>query len=177
MNLKEHANYELIRAGLFNNDSDYNGEIAKSVMELINVFADQGHSGASANIVRSIFNELAQYKPLGGITGDQDEWHDISNNIFQNKRLGSVFKQRQIHGGKPYYLDAISWRTIENGSTWSGIAKTIDGKDITSRQLIKSFPFFPKTFIIDVNDNRNDFIITDNGMKQLEEVFKYYDPY
>ena len=177
MNLKEHAKFELDRAGLFNSDSDYNREIAKSVMELINVFADQGHSGTSANIVRSIFNELAQYKPLGGINLLFFFLINFENNIFQNKRLGSIFKQRQIHDGRPYYLDAISWRIVENGSSWSGTAITPDGKDITSRQLIKSFPFIPKTFIIDVNDNRNDFIITDNGMKQLEEVFKYYDPY
>lgn len=177
MNLSEHANYELNRAGLFDNDSDYNGEIGKSVIELIKVFADQGHSGASANIVLSIFNELAQYKPLGGVTGISEEWADVGNNIFQNKRLGSIFKQRQIHDGRPYYLDAISWRIVENGSSWSGTAITPDGKDITSRQLIKGFPFIPKTFIIDVNDNGSDFIITNNGMKQLEEVFKYYDKY
>lgn len=177
MNLKEHAIFELNRVGLFDNDSDYNGEIGQSVMELIETFSNQGHSGASANIVINIFNELARYKPLGGITGVPDEWLDVSNNIFQNKRLGSVFKQNNIHGGIPYYLDAISWRAEENGSTWSGTAITPDGKNITSRQLIKSFPFIPKTFIIDVNDDGNNFIITDNGMKQLEEVFKYYDPY
>lgn len=177
MNLKEHAKFELDRVGLFNSDSDYDGEIGKAVMELIETFSSQGHSGASANIVRNIFNELAQYKPLGGITGVPEEWTDVGNNIFQNKRLGSVFKQRQIHDGRPYYLDAISWRTVENGSSWSGTAITPDGKDVNSRQLIKSFPFIPKTFLIDVNDNGSDFIITEHGMKQLEEVFKYYDRY
>ena len=177
MNLIEHAKNELDYAGLFDNDSDYNGEIGKAVMELIETFSNQEHSGASASIVCSIFNQLAQYKPLGGITGDQDEWSDVSNNIFQNKRLGSVFKQSDIHNCKPYYLDAISWRIVENGSTWNGTAITRDGIKITSRQLIKSFPFIPKTFIIDVNDNGDDFIITEESMKRLEEVFQYYDKY
>ena len=144
MSLIEHARFELNYAGLFDNDSDYNGEIARSVIELIDVFSKQGHSGASANIVRTVFNELAQFKPLGGITGIPEEWTDVGNNIFQNKRLGSVFKQGDIHNGRPYYLDAISWKNVENGSSWSGTAMTTDGRDISSRQLIKGFPFFPR---------------------------------
>lgn len=176
MNLNEHARFELDRAGLFDSDSDYDGQIGKAVMELIETFSSQGHSGASASIVINIFNELAQYKPLAGITGDKEEWIEVSNNIFQNKRLGSVFKQMNIHNGKPYYLDAIAWKIVESGSTWSGEA-TINGQKISSRQLIKSFPFIPKTFVVDVKDNGDDFIITENGMKQLEEVFQYYNQY
>jgi hypothetical protein len=177
MNLIEHAKNELDYAGLFDNDSDYNGEIGKAVMELIQTFSNQEHSGASASIVCSIFNQLAQYKPLRGITGEDSEWTEVSSGLFQNKRLSAVFKDFKIHNNQPYYLDAISWRIVENGSTWHGSAITRDGIKITSRQLIKSFPFIPKTFIIDVNDNVDDFIITEESMKRLEEVFQYYDKY
>jgi len=180
MNLNEHARFELNYAGLFDNDADYNGEIAKSVMELIDVFSKQGHSGASASFVRNIFNELVQFKPLGGITGEDNEWTEVGNSIFQNKRLGGVFKQNNIHDGRPYYLDAIIWTTQFNKTSWSGTASTRDRTKIMSRQLIKKFPFNPKTFYVEVYelDEINDsFIITEKGMKQLDEVFQYYDFY
>ena len=48
MNLIQHAQLELKLAGLFNKDSDYGGEIGKAVLELVNVFEKQGHSGFSA---------------------------------------------------------------------------------------------------------------------------------
>lgn len=175
MSLKEHAKIELDRAQLFDSDSDYNGDIGKSVMELIEVFSNQGHSGYSASIVRNIFNQLSDYKPLGGISGEEDEWVEVSKGIFQNKRLSSVFKDITIQNCKPYYLSAICWKDDE--STFTGSVKTKDGKVVSSRQFIKSFPFYEKTFYIEVKDINDDYIITNEGMKELEEVFKYYDKY
>jgi hypothetical protein len=180
MNLKEHARFELNYAGLFDNDSDYNGEIARSVMELIDVFSNQGHSGASASIVRSVFNELAQYNPLGGITGEDSEWMEVSSGLFQNKRLSGVFKDINENNGKPYYLDAIIWMTKSGKNTWSGIASTRDRKKIISKQLIKKLPFNPRTFYVEVYELENQedsFIITEKGMDQLKDVFEYYDFY
>jgi hypothetical protein len=54
-----------------------------------------------------------------------------------------------------------------------GTAKTSSGKTITSSQTIKSFPFIPKTFYIDVINTENGFCIKNE--KQLEKVFEYYD--
>ena len=48
MNLVEHAKEELQRAGLFEQGSDYDGMLAQAVLELIEKFAQQGHSGYSA---------------------------------------------------------------------------------------------------------------------------------
>lgn len=177
MNLKEHAQFELNHVGLFDSDSDYNGEIAKSVLELIDVFSNQEHSGASASIVRSVFNELAQFNPLGGITGEDSEWSEVSPKLFQNKRLSGVFKDFKIHNNKPYYLDAIIWKTIGTEAIWIGTAIDLDGKKITSRQLIKNFPFYPKKFYVEIEDKNNDFYITKKGMDELKNVFEYYDLY
>ena len=44
--------------GLYDKDSDYEGLIGKWVEELSEVFANQGHSGMSAEITCRVFNQL-----------------------------------------------------------------------------------------------------------------------
>jgi hypothetical protein len=175
-NLIEHAKYELKKAGLFDKDSDYEGMIGEAVMELIEKFSEQGHSGMSASIVANIFAELVMYKPLGGINGTPDEWSEVAENLLQNKRLGSVFKDSM--NGKPYFLDAIIWVDKATGSGWNGTAelKSTVGlfqsiKIIHSRQYIKSFPFKPKTFYVEVGKNSR---ITEKGKIELGKALEYY---
>lgn len=62
--LIEHANSELSRVGLFDKDSDYDGELGKGVLELITVFASQGHSGQSAELSRELFHKLSGFETL-----------------------------------------------------------------------------------------------------------------
>lgn len=160
-NLINHAKTELEMAGLFDSEKDfYGGHTGKAVLELIECFSNQGHSGMSASIVIDLFSRLADFKPINPITGAEEEWCDLGDGKYQNKRCFSVFKE---DGNSPYYLDAIVWRESD-GSCFTGTVQ-----DITSRQFIK-LPFFPKTFYIDINDNRE--II---NMEKLEDVFEYYD--
>lgn len=64
MSLIEHANKELTKAGLFDKDSDYNGELGNGVLELMTVFANQGHSGYSAMLTRDLFHRLSNFEEL-----------------------------------------------------------------------------------------------------------------
>lgn len=48
-NLTDYAKDELTRAGLFDKDSDYDGMLGTAALEIIEVFAKQGHSGMSAS--------------------------------------------------------------------------------------------------------------------------------
>ena len=88
-NLIKHAKVELKLAGMFDSDSDYDGELGKAVLELVEVFAKQGHSGFSAISVVNLFNQVARYQPLLPLTGKDDEWNQPTEggtkNIFQNK--------------------------------------------------------------------------------------------
>ena len=43
MSTTSHAKFELELAGFFDEDSDYGGAIGEAVMELMEVFAKQGH--------------------------------------------------------------------------------------------------------------------------------------
>ena len=88
MTLIEHAEHEL--DGKLNGEDGPDKWIAKNVIELIKVFSKQGHSGTSAPYCIQLFAHLASYKPLGPLTGEDDEWHMIDDNTWQNKRCSHV---------------------------------------------------------------------------------------
>jgi hypothetical protein len=172
-NLLKHARKELQVAGLFGKDSDYNGGIAKAVIELIEVFSNQGHSGCSAGMVRRIFNKLSNYETITPLTGKDNEWNltDIGTNCYQNNRNSAVFKDGK--DGQAYYINAISWKT-QKGTTWSGTTSS----GISSRQYIRSFPFLPTTFCIDVIEEeikKDDWLFHIKNEKDLDKVREVYD--
>lgn len=105
--LKEHAKYELERAGLFSKESDYEGLLGEKILELCECFAKQGHSGFSASMAVEIFNKLAQYQTLTPLTSDPQEWENVSHYgakenppMWQNKRDPAYFSK---DGGKTWY--------------------------------------------------------------------------
>ena len=170
-NLVKHARKELQIAGLFDKDSDYNGETANAVMELIKVFSKQEHSGASAGMVSIIFNKLAKFETIAPLTGNDDEWVLVAENLYQNNRNSAVFKEGK--NAQAHYIDAIVWKT-QKGAAWSGISSC----GISSRQYIKSFPFQPVTFFIDVTKEevkKDDWVFHVKDQKDLDKVWKVYD--
>lgn len=116
-NLTEHAEYELQLAGLFDEDSDYSGALGGSVLELVKVFAKQGHSGFSAHQTLKIFNIVADFKNLTPIGQSADEWVDMSEvsgePMWQNRRRGTTFSR---DAGKTWY--DIDDPKLNNGDTW-----------------------------------------------------------
>lgn len=92
MTLETFARDELTRAGLFKPDSDCGGMLGEATMKLIKVFADEGHSGFSAGMAVSIFEKLARYEPLTPLTGADDEWNEVGDGEYQNRRCSHVFK-------------------------------------------------------------------------------------
>lgn len=112
-NLIEHARYELTRAGLFDDDADYGGAHAQAVMDLMEVFASQGHSGMSAAITLRLFYDLAEFKPIGPITSDPDEWTEVTDGMWQNKRRSTSFS----HDGGATWYD-IEDEALNNGAVW-----------------------------------------------------------
>jgi len=170
-NLINHAEKELKIARLFNKDIGYDGELAKSVMELIKLFSEQGHSGNSASIAISLFKRLASFETISPLTGNDDEWNEASSGGFQNNRNSGVFKDED---NKAYYIHAISWKD-QRGVCWNGKAD-----NISSSQYIKSFPFKPKTFIIDIiaeEVEKDDWVNHIKNNADLDKVWEFYDKY
>lgn len=98
-----HAKKELELAGLFDSDSDYGGLLGESVLELVQVFADQGHSGLSASIAIKLFGLLASFEPLTPLTYKEDEWEKHDPDFWQNNRKADVFTYDQ---GKTWHDNA-----------------------------------------------------------------------
>ena len=172
MSLVDHAKRELEVAGLFGKDSDYEGMLGDSVMELVKVFADQGHSGCSAGMCVALFGKVASYSPLAPLTFEESEWTNTGHN-FQNKRKSTVFKNSI--DGRPYYIDAFSKRT-PSGSCWSGVLELKDGRTV-SNCYIKD-PLDMPTVVIDVHEEevaKDDWWMYVDDESALAELAEHYD--
>ena len=67
----------------------------ENVLELLETFSNQGHSGFSAPYVLNLFHRLAFWKPIKPLTGEEDEWYEAEgeDNLQQNKRYSAVFRE------------------------------------------------------------------------------------
>jgi len=83
------------------------GEEDSAVMiEILEKFLDQWDSGGAVAAVAPVFMQLLAGGPLSPLTGEDDEWMEISDDgpLFQNKRCGSVFKDART--GRVYDIDS-----------------------------------------------------------------------
>ncbi len=139
-NILKHAERELSLIG-YDGKDEYNNMAKAAIMELLATFANQRHSGFSASYVTDIFNKLARFETLSPLTGENNEWNHVSEDLWQNNRDSAVFRNKD----GCYYLDAFVWIDKE------GCGYT----DKKSRGYIKSFPFTPKTFYVKVDKDNN----------------------
>lgn len=141
-NLTDHAKYELERAGWFDPDSFYGDMMGNAVLKMVELFAEEGHSGMSASIAIGLFKKVASFEPLTPLTGEDNEWVDHGEGLgrgrFQNKRCGHVFKD-------------------EDGTAYDSQGKVFvrpDGASYTSGEsrVIVTFPYTPKTEYVEVEE-------------------------
>lgn len=116
--------------------ADPNLWIQQNILELLKVFADQGHSGFSASYCIDLFTKLARYEPLCPLSGADDEWVDVGHGLEQNKRCSKVFRQ----DGKAYNIDGKVFMLPDGGTYTSA----------ESRVYI-TFPYMPKTEYVEVD--------------------------
>jgi hypothetical protein len=158
------------------------------ILALCNAFGNNGESGGSApctaGAIVATLKKLLLQRPIMPMTGIDEEWNKVSEDdpcIWQNNRCSNLFKNSE---GRAWYLDAIVWKD-QNNTTYSGSAyikyrKHKPNGIVLSRQCVKSFPFTPKTFYIDVISKEvkpHDWDHYIRNPKQLDRVFKYYDRY
>jgi hypothetical protein len=123
-NLKNHALMEFRAAGWCDENGKFDNEmqeaICNHVLKLLEVFADEGHSGSSAPYAVNVFKTLAMFEPLVPLTGEDWEWNEVHDGVFQNKRCSHVFKQADRFDGQAYDIDGIifyDYYTDEDGNT------------------------------------------------------------
>lgn len=115
-------------------ESELGPDMDIEVRELLHVFSLQGHSGFSAAITAELVGKLLRFEPIGPLTGEPNEWHEVGPGVFQNKRCGRVFKQADRFDGQAYDLDGIVWEEPDGGrfTNWESMVPVV-------------FPYTPKT--------------------------------
>jgi len=111
-NMLKWATDELRLAGYDVNDPEDgpNRWLAQGTLELLKVFAEQGHSGSSAPYAVALFEKLAMWKPIAPLTGEDDEWNGVGSNTWQNRRNSSVFKDVE---GNAYWIEGrVFWEWV-----------------------------------------------------------------
>lgn len=114
---QKHAMREFHYAGWCDENGKFNDEmqeaICNGVLKMIEIFSEEGHSGSTAPYAINLFKKIASFEPLAPLTGADDEWvrHDYGDTpTYQNKRMGSVFKQADRFNGQAYWLDGkVFW--------------------------------------------------------------------
>lgn len=99
-NLVAHARREL---RLLGEDDD----TIRGICNVVQAFADMGHSGSSAHFATQYLERLLRYQPLTELTDSPDEWIDRHAEgmnptpLWQSHRNPEAFS---TDGGKTYYL-------------------------------------------------------------------------
>jgi len=121
----EWAEQELKLAGYDINDPEDgpNRWLAEGTLELLKVFSEQGHSGMSAPYAVALFEKLALWKPIAPLTGEDDEWNNVGESTWQNRRNSVVFKGED---GQAYWIEGrVFWE-------WATHPEIDDGKPFKS---------------------------------------------
>jgi len=132
-NLVKHAEEELkLLGGL---DDEYNKAMAEDLLEVVRIFAKQGHSGFSASYAINALKQLLAFEPLTPLKGTDDEWCEVSPGLFQNRRCGHVFKEND----KAHDTEGRIFREPDG----------ICFQNFESRVPVE-FPYMPKREYVDV---------------------------
>ena len=110
MSLVNHAKREFEVLG-WPGDDELQKMVCDNIIELLEMFSAQGHSGTSAPYVLGQFNELAKFNPISPLTGEDSEWNNISDisgeELYQNNRCSDVFKDGD---GNAYWIHGRIFR-------------------------------------------------------------------
>jgi hypothetical protein len=149
MSFKSHAEKELALSGLGPDCTDINKMMRDHILKMIEVFADEGHSGFSASYAVSILEKLLRFEPITPLTGDDDEWMEVHNGTYQNNRCGRVFKDENGNAydieGRVFYDEYID----EDGETRKSHFTCFESRTPVT------FPYTPKTEYLHENDRKN----------------------
>ena len=87
--------------------------IEECVLDVLDLIANQGHSGFSHGYFLSLLIPLLKGKPATPLTGNDWEW-DNEYGLTQNKRCFSVFKNPD---GSAYYTEGYAF-SYDGGKTY-----------------------------------------------------------
>lgn len=146
-NLVDHAKKELDLIGMTENSDEMNSSMRSHILHMIEEFAKEGHSGFSASWTISCLEKLMRFEPISPLTGEDWEWNEAGDGLYQNNRCSTVFKDANRFDGQPYDI---------NGKIFVEHYYNKDGEERTSSyangdsHVVITFPYTPKTEYIDI---------------------------
>lgn len=140
---RRHAEGEFRAAGWTDADGVFKDGMQKAicdhVLRLLDEFNDEGHSGTTAPYAINLFKQLASFEPLVPLTGEDWEWNEVEEGVFQNKRCSHVFKKASMFNGQAYDLDGKIFRE-PNGVCYTNRDSCVP----------VTFPYTPTSEYVDV---------------------------
>ena len=91
--LSDHVNAELAL-------TDLTEEAKVSIRLICSLYDGYGYFRRTDDNVQDLIHDLVKFKNLTPLTDDPDEWVQVADNIWKNKRRGDAFS---LNGGKTYY--------------------------------------------------------------------------
>lgn len=191
----KHAIRELELAGYQKNKNCYSSWMYNQVLEALAVFSSHGNSGFSAHLEIHLVKKLSNFDVLSPLKFDDSEWHLSCDNVYQNIRKSSIFKEnnkiRDIHAFiktpiKQYSYNTKKWREKVPVSYHGDLFEHKDGV-LTGRYFstcyIKYDPFegyMPKESInincLEVEFAKDNWIMAvDADDKDLAKLNEEYD--
>lgn len=137
-NLRDHAEREL---KLLGHDEEFN----KHILDIVDIFSKEGFSGFSAVYAVGIINKILRYEPLMPLTGEDSEWNEIGEGLYQNNRCSRVFKHVNENDCSVYDIDGKVFRE-PSGSCYTSIDSRVP----------VIFPYTPRTEYIDVLEHKEE---------------------
>lgn len=183
-----------IKAG-HEQDAEYGVACYKSALKAFKSLLEDDHSGMSISITKQILNQLLLGEPLSPITGEDDEWVDVSYEgmpqgvikEYQNKRMSSLFKYVYEDGTVKYSdVERITcYELFQDGS--HGYAPFYDGfiNRIIDEVKPITLPYVPQHFKVYVTEclyeeNGGDFdtrmidYMVDTDMQEEFPIHRYF---
>lgn len=93
-NLIKHARREFTITG----EEDW---VVDHMLQVVQAFTNAGHSGGSAAWAAVVLDRLLRFKPLTDLTDDPEDWIEVGEGMWQNRRDSEAFSS---DGGKTYTL-------------------------------------------------------------------------
>ena len=156
-NLVTHARTEFRAAGWTDAEGNFKDEmqqmICEHVIKLLEVFSEEGHSGTSAPYAVNLFKQLAMFEPIVPLTGEDWEWSEVRDGMFQNKRCSHVFKEAD---GTAYdiqgkvFFEWVERPLEEDEEGYPGIHRFKSSYTSRDSRVVVTFPYSPTIEYIEV---------------------------
>lgn len=92
----QHALSEFVFVEWMSSEGTFDDEMQESIcqdlVQVIETIVDQGHSGFSLTYLIKQLTVLLKQEPLTPLTGEADEWVQVQDNLYMNKRCSRVAK-------------------------------------------------------------------------------------